>query len=190
MRDKADECGSMFILTNPYVNPEFIDALALKGNQQVENLALVINAVNYLLKDIDDKTIIEGLKKVKNPCRFEYIQEKNLIIDASHNPNGIEALRDNLDWFFPREKRRFVFGCLKNKDYSRMMNILFREGDEIYLNGFDYPNACTYNELIQKCPYPAEIYTDESVLKPDRLNIICGSFYMIGGMEWVKSLPV
>ena len=189
-RDKADECGSMFILTNPYVNPEFIDALALKGNQQVENLALVINAVNYLLKDIDDKTIIEGLKKVKNPCRFEYIQEKNLIIDASHNPNGIEALRDNLDWFFPREKRRFVFGCLKNKDYSRMMNILFREGDEIYLNGFDYPNACTYNELIQKCPYPAEIYTDESVLKPDRLNIICGSFYMIGGMEWVKSLPV
>ena len=130
------------------------------------------------------------MKKVKNPCRFEYIQEKNLIIDASHNPNGIEALRDNLDWFFPREKRRFVFGCLKNKDYSRMMNILFREGDEIYLNGFDYPNACTYNELIQKCPYPAEIYTDESVLKPDRLNIICGSFYMIGGMEWVKSLPV
>lgn len=190
VRDKADECGSMFILTNPYVNPEFIDALALKGNQQVENLALVINAVNYLFKDIDNKTIIEGLKKVKNPCRFEYVQGKNLIIDASHNPNGIEALRDNLDWFFPREKRRFVFGSLKNKDYSRMMNILFREGDEIYLNGFDYPNACTYNELIQKCPYPAEIYTDESVLKPDRLNIICGSFYMIGGMEWVKSLPV
>lgn len=63
MRDKADECGSMFILTNPYVNPEFIDSLALKGNQQVENLALVINAVNYLFKNIDDKTIIEGLKK-------------------------------------------------------------------------------------------------------------------------------
>ena len=190
VRDKADECGSMFILTNPYVNPEFIDSLALKGNQQVENLALVINAVNYLFKNIDDKTIIEGLKKVNNPCRFEYVQEKNLIIDASHNPNGIEALRDNLDWFFPREKRRFVFGCLKNKDYSRMMNILFREGDEIYLNGFDYPNACTYNELIQKCPYPAEIYTDETVIKPDKLNIICGSFYMIGGMEWLKSLQV
>lgn len=112
MRDKADECGSMFILTNPYVNPEFIDALALKGNQQVENLALVINAVNYLFKDIDDKTIIEGLKKVKNPCRFEYIQEKNLIIDASHNPNGIEALRDNLDWFF-RAKKAFCFRVLK-----------------------------------------------------------------------------
>lgn len=112
VRDKADECGSMFILTNPYVNPEFIDSLALKGNQQVENLALVINAVNYLFKNIDDKTIIEGLKKVNNPCRFEYVQEKNLIIDASHNPNGIEALRDNLDWFF-RAKKAFCFRVLK-----------------------------------------------------------------------------
>ena len=190
IRDKADECGSMFILTNPFVNPEFIEALSLKGNQQVENLALVINAINYLFKNISDETIKNALEKVKNPCRFEYISARNLIVDASHNPNGIEALRNNLDWFFPREKRRFVFGCLKNKDYARMMSILFREGDEIYLNEFDYPNACKYNELMEKCPYPAEKYFDETVLKPDKLNIVCGSFYMIGGMEWLKSLPV
>ena len=188
--DKADEMNSMFILASPFVNPEFIQALALKGNHQVENLALVITAINYLFKDIDDKTIIEGLKKVKNPCRFEYIEEKNLIIDASHNPNGIQALRDNLDWFYPESERRFVFGCLKNKDYEKMMKILFRNNDEIYLNEFDYPNAARYNELIKKCPYPAQKYETETVLTPDKLNIICGSFYMIGGMEWLKSLPV
>ena len=190
VRDKADEMNSMFILASPFVNPEFIQALALKGNHQVENLALVITAINYLFKDIDDKTILEGLKKVKNPCRFEYIEEKNLIIDASHNPNGIQALRDNLDWFYPESERRFVFGCLKNKDYEKMMKILFRNSDEIYLNEFDYPNAARYNELIKKCPYPAQKYETETVLTPDKLNIICGSFYMIGGMEWLKSLPV
>lgn len=190
VRDKADEMNSMFILASPFVNPEFIQALTLKGNHQVENLALVITAINYLFKDIDDKTIIEGLKKVKNPCRFEYIEEKNLIIDASHNPNGIQALRDNLDWFYPESERRFVFGCLKNKDYEKMMKILFRNSDEIYLNEFDYPNAARYNELIKKCPYPAQKYETETVLTPDKLNIICGSFYMIGGMEWLKSLPV
>ena len=70
---------------------------------------------------IKNSTIIEGLKKVKNPCRFEYIKEKNLIIDASHNPNGIQALRDNLDYYFPNENRRFVFGCLKTKDYKQMI---------------------------------------------------------------------
>ena len=190
IRDKADEMNSLFILATPYVNPEFIEALSLKGNHQIENLALVITAINYLFKDIDDKTIIEGLKNVRNPFRFEYIERKNLIIDASHNPNGIKALRDNLDWYFPNQKRRFVFGCLKNKDYEKMMNILFKEDDEIYLKEFDYPNAASYNELRKKCPFPAKKYTSEDILVNDKLNIICGSFYMIGGMLWLKSLQV
>ena len=43
----------------------------------------------------------------------EYFEDKNLIVDASHNPNGIKALKENLDYFFPSQKRRFVFGCLK-----------------------------------------------------------------------------
>ncbi len=190
IRDKADEMNSLFILATPYVNPEFIEALSLKGNHQIENLALVITAINYLFKNIDDKTITEGLKNVKNPFRFEYIEGKNLIIDASHNPNGIKALRDNLDWYFPNQKRRFVFGCLNNKDYGKMMKLLFKEDDEIYLNEFEYPNAASYNELRKKCPFPAKKYTSEDILGNDKLNIICGSFYMIGGMSWLKSLQV
>ncbi len=190
VRDRADEADSMFIMTQPYVNPEFIEALTLKGRHQTENLALAIAAINYLFKDIDEQTIIKGLKKVKNPFRFEYFESKNLIVDASHNPNGILALRENLDLFYPEQKRRFIFGCLKNKDYISMMNILFREGDEIYLNEFDYPNAAGYAELKARCPYPAERFCSESILQPDKLNIICGSFYMIGGMKWLKSLQV
>ena len=124
IKNKADESDSMFILTVPFAKPEHIQALALKGLHQVENLALVIETVNYLFKDINDEVILKGLSKVKNPCRFEYIKEKNLIIDASHNPNGIQALRENLDYFFPEEDRRFVFGCLKNKDYEKMIKIL------------------------------------------------------------------
>lgn len=182
IKDKADEMNSLFILTNPYVKPEFVEALSLKGFQQVENLSLAINAITYLFKDISDKTIIEGLKKVKNPCRFQYIEEKNLIVDASHNPNGVQALRENLDYYFPEANRRFVFGCLKTKDYEKMMKILFREGDEIYLNEFDYPNACKFEELQQKCPIKANKYSNQE-LTPDKLNIICGSFYMIGGMK-------
>ena len=190
VRDRADEADSMFIMTQPYVNQEFIEALPLKGRHQTENLALTIAAINYLFKDIDEQTIIKGLKKVKNPFRFEYFESKNLIVDASHNPNGILALRENLDLFYPEQKRRFIFGCLKNKDYISMMNILFREGDEIYLNEFDYPNAAGYEELKARCPYPAERFCSESILQPDKLNIICGSCYMIGGMKWLKSLQV
>ena len=71
-----------------------------------------------------------------------------------------------------------------------MMSILFREGDEIYINEFDYPNAANYEELAEKCHYLTKKYTDKTILTPDKLNIICGSFYMIGDMQWLKSLQV
>ena len=68
-----------------------------------------------------------------------------------------------------------------------MMNILFRKGDEIYLNGFNYPNACTFEELNSVCPVKAIKYTKKLQLIPDKLNISCGSFYMISQIlkpEW------
>ena len=68
---------------------------------------------------------------------------------------------------------------LNTKDYKSMMNILFREDDEVFLNGFDYPKACTYQELKAVCPVEAKEYKGQE-LTPDKLNIICGSFYMIG----------
>ncbi len=179
IRDKADEVNAMLLFSSPYVPQDFVEALALKGLHQIENLSLVLTAISYLFKNIDENTIKCGLMKVKNPCRFEYISEKNLIIDASHNPNGIKALRENLDYYFPNIPRRFIFGCLKNKDYSKMMEILFREEDEVYLNEFDYPNACVYDELKSVCPVSCQKY-EKQQLSTERLNIICGSFYMIG----------
>ena len=92
IRDRADELNSLLVFVSPFVPPEFIESLSLKGLHQRENLALVITAINYLFKNIDGETIKRGLSKVKNPCRFEYFKEKNLLADASHNPNGIQAL--------------------------------------------------------------------------------------------------
>ena len=178
IRDKADELDSMLLFTSPFVQQEFVEVLSLKGLHQVENLALVITAINYLFKHIDENVIKNGLKKVKHPCRFEYIKEKNLIIDGSHNPNGIRALKENLDYYFPNQPRRFVFGCLKNKNYIEMMNILFEDNDEVYLNEFNHPNACSYQELNQFCPVKHQKYANQE-LSLDKLNIICGSFYMI-----------
>lgn len=178
IRDRADELDSLLLFTSPYVPQDILESLSLKGLHQAENLALVITAINYLFKDIDEIVIKRGLSKVKNPFRFEYFEEKNLVVDACHNPNGIKALRDNLDFYFPSQKRRYIFGCLKNKDYEKMMEILFEDGDEVYLNEFEYPNACSYEELKLKCPVESKKYQGD-VLSTDKLNIICGSFYML-----------
>lgn len=181
IRDKADELDSMLLFTSPFVPQDLVESLALKGLHQIENLALVLTAINYLFKEIDESTIKKGLLKVKNPCRFEYFSDKNLIVDASHNPNGIKALRENLDYYYPNQKRRFIFGCLRNKDYKKMMEILFEESDEIFLNEFDYPNACSFEELNQACPIKNQKYEGQE-LTLDKLNIICGSFYMINNL--------
>ena len=186
IRDKADELNSLFIMVSPFVQQDFVEALSLKGLHQIENLALVITAINYLFKDIDEITIKKALSKVKNPFRFEYFEDKNLIIDVSHNPNGIKALRENLDYYYPNQKRRFIFGCLKNKDYENMMNILFENGDEVYLNEFNYTNSCTVEELQKACPVKSEKYTGQHLTK-DKLNIICGSFYMLNSMKNIYS---
>jgi dihydrofolate synthase/folylpolyglutamate synthase len=183
IKNKAKEMDSDVICPIEPIENKYIESLSLKGKQQEENLGLALTVINHFFKEIEEKTIINGLKNVKHPCRFEYIKEKNLIIDACHNPNGIQALRNNLDTYFPNQKRRFIFGCLKTKDAKTMMEILFREGDEVYLNGFDYPNAYTYKELQKICPVKANKYSPEVNLPPDKLNIICGSFYMISGLK-------
>ena len=188
IRDKADKEDSMLIFVSPFINPIFVEALSLKGKHQEDNLALVLTAVQYLFPEITEKTILEGLRNVKHHFRFEYFSSKNLIVDASHNPNGIKALRENLDLYYPNQKRRFVFGCLKNKDYKQMLDILLRDSDEIYFYGFDYPNACAFEDLTKECRIPSKEYTDFNCLTDDKLNIICGSFYMIGTMSELKYL--
>lgn len=184
IKDKADEENSMFIFTSPFVEQKYLDVLTLKGKHQAENLSLALTALGYLFPEITEDVILKGLAKVKHPCRFEYFKDKNLIVDACHNPNGVQALRENLDSYFPTEERRFIFGCLKTKDYEKMMDILFREGDEVYLNPFNYPNACSYEELTEKCPVSSKQYVPDISLNPDKLNIICGSFYMISGLKF------
>ena len=79
-----------------------------------------------------------------------------MIIDAAHNPNGIHALRQSLDYYYPDLQRRFVFGCLKNKDYKAMVEELFDKNDEIYFYHFNYPNSASTEELQAVCPYESK----------------------------------
>ena len=121
IKDKADECNSLFSLVTPF---EDTTNLSLKGMCQQENLSLALAAVRYLFPQISEDVIQDSISKISHPCRFQLCRE-DLIIDASHNPNGALALRESLDFYYPAQKRCFVFGCLKNKDYKKMMQILF-----------------------------------------------------------------
>lgn len=175
IKDRADECNSLFVMVAPY---EDTANLSLKGTCQQENLSLALAAVRLLFPKIPQSVIQDGIKSVKHPCRFQ-VCDNNLIIDASHNPNGAMALRESLDFYYPDKKRCFVFGCLKNKDYKKMMEILFEKRDEIYFYHFNNKNSCTVNELQEVCEFPSKQFTSLEELPDDYLKIVCGSFYML-----------
>lgn len=175
IKDKADECNSLFVMVTPF---EDTSNLSLKGSCQQENLSLALAAVRYLFPQIPENLIQEALKDIKHPCRFQICRE-DLIVDASHNPNGAAALRESLDFYYPDKPRCFVFGCLRNKDYKKMMEILFSKGDDIYFYHFNNKNSCSIKELQESCEFPSKIFTSLEQLPQNSLKIICGSFYML-----------
>lgn len=175
-KDTADKKNSLYILVSPF---EDTSNLSLKGLYQQENLSLALSAVRYLFPKIPQSVIQYAISKVQHPCRFQYIKEKNMIIDAAHNPNGIHALRQSLDYYYPDLPRRFVFGCLKNKDYKTMIEELFDKNDEIYFYHFNYPNAASVDELQAVCLYESKEFDGKFDYSDGRLTIVCGSFYMM-----------
>lgn len=175
IKDKADEVNSLFVMVAPF---EDTTNLSLKGTCQQANLSLALAAVRQLFPQISEASIQNSLKNVKHPCRFQLCRD-DLIVDGSHNPNGIMALRESLDLYYPNKKRCFVFGCLRNKDYKKMMEILFSRGDEIYFYHFNNKNSCTIEELQEACEFPSKEFKSFDELPKDSLKIICGSFYML-----------
>jgi dihydrofolate synthase/folylpolyglutamate synthase len=111
----------------------------LLGSHQAYNLALALGAINSLNLNIPKEIIKKALKNISWSFRLEYNKEKNILIDAGHNPSGIKTLRTFLDENFQKEKKTFIFGCLKNKEYEKMLDILIKDDDELYFLEFDYP---------------------------------------------------
>ena len=159
-------------------NNLMLGEMSLKGIHQQENLNLALSAILLAVPDIKITTIQSALKHVVHHGRFEYFEDKKLLVDGAHNPNGIKALRQNLEAYFKNYKLRFIFGCLRNKDYTQMIKLLFKENDEIYFNHFKHQNSATFEELSKVCDYPAKEYTGE-LPEFDGITVVCGSLYMI-----------
>lgn len=155
----------------------------LLGNYQAQNLSLALAAVNSLKLKIADTTIKKALKKVKWDFRLEFDKKKNLLIDCAHNPSGVKALKEFLNENFKEEKKKIVFGCLKNKDYKTMLETLIDKDSVIYFFEFDYPNALKFDELdkeLQNKVQKIDFKEIKNLLKSKDFKVFCGSIYMLG----------
>lgn len=164
---------------------------ALWGLHQKQNLSLVLSLINYL-KDkgvkISENNIKSALKTVFIPARFQYNKKYNLIIDGSHNVDAAKILRRNLDFYFPNLKRFWMYGTLSTKEYDKVVNILFREGDTVCPVKFSHSLSVETDLIVDKINHRHKIHFEKytktantlNFFLQGRLNIVTGSFYMIG----------
>ena len=166
--------------------------LNLRGEYQKFNAAIAIKAAQLL--GIDDEKIFSALARVKWPGRFEVIKNSSgvIVIDGAHNPHGAAALRESLDKNFPRGKRVWLFGVLKDKNFDEMIKILFRADDFVIVTKVPSERT-TESEMICEIlrGHGVECMTIENNFAAvERLKIfvgdvkiIAGSLYLIGAVR-------
>ena len=102
--------------------------LALLGKHQIENATLAITAANLLDGNdfkIDNNAYYNGLKNVQWPGRIQIINNSpKFIVDAAHNPDGIQKLIQTIRTQFTYDKLFVILGISKNKNYNSMIKNL------------------------------------------------------------------
>lgn len=186
------------------INGEAVE-FGLCGRHQGENLALALKAVDIVNKNgalnrnVGFETVKRALPKVKWRFRlesFEYNGSK-ILVDACHNPDGARVLAEYLNENHKGQRIKFIFGCLKNKDYKAVLGQLFNLDElsnkrqktdrELCFYEFNYPNALKYQEFAAVLPVEIKNITrkiedpkKEMVRGDADLTVVCGSIYMLG----------
>ena len=111
--------------------------LPLHGAHQVQNLAVAIAALEAFMgageQPLNQDILQDGLAQVTSPGRLELLRTNpSLVIDAAHNPHGIEATSAAIRETFNFSALGLVVGILDDKDALGVLNALFDHfGDDV-----------------------------------------------------------
>jgi dihydrofolate synthase/folylpolyglutamate synthase len=121
---------------------------ALRGEFERRNFALAAAAAAAFLGGVDDANILQSAASIRNPGRLEVIGRAPItVLDAAHNPDGMQALVDALPALLieaPRpEKARVVavISILSDKDAESMLRTLLPRCQVIVATSNSSPRA-------------------------------------------------
>ena len=100
--------------------------ISMVGRHQAENLKTALATLEILRKSgavkLDREALYEGLKRARQPGRFEVISEDPLvIIDGAHNEAGAQALQETMVQHFAGKKILLVAGILADKEIDSII---------------------------------------------------------------------
>ena len=140
--------------------------VSLVGKHQKNNICTVLSILNVLKKslNIPDVKIKTGLEKVKVPCRIEILSDSPLVIlDASHNPESVQALADFIQNNLKNKKLTALFGMFSDKDVETSLEIIGSYFEKIVVVKSDNPRAMEVQNLKKIADkYNKNVFTYEN----------------------------
>lgn len=173
--------------------------ISMVGRHQAENLKTALATLEILRKSgavkLDREALYEGLKRARQPGRFEVISEDPLvIIDGAHNEAGAQALQETMAQHFAGKKILLVAGILADKEIDSIVKFLTKITDHIIVTEPDNPRKLAAEKLaghVADFGVAAEAVSDvEAALHrakelADGYDVIlfAGSLYLIGDVR-------
>ncbi|MBR2440195.1 MAG: bifunctional folylpolyglutamate synthase/dihydrofolate synthase [Lentisphaeria bacterium] len=176
--------------------------LSLPGAYQRNNASTAFYGLKYLASkyDFDFSTALSGFGETRWSARFQYIPEKNLLIDGAHNPEGMQALASALQDYFPGERFHFLAGCFADKNAEEVVAAFAPLAEDVSFIAFDGSgreicSPAQLGGLLEK--YAPGISWREADLAESLqkltaesgITVLCGSLHMCGEALELLGLP-
>lgn len=163
----------------------------LKGDHQLANGSLALCAAELLKArgfSMEEKSIRNGLSRVRWPGRIEIVREKpTILLDGAHNVDGIQALVRFMKTRFPEKRTTLIFGVMKDKEYGRMLELLRPLTDTIVLtrpaNERGLPAQAMKEfagEAVVTQDVRSALAKARAVTTDSDLILVTGSLYLVG----------
>jgi dihydrofolate synthase/folylpolyglutamate synthase len=138
-------------------HPDLTVTIPLLGRHQAANGAVAVMALTCLAEReqrLTDDLICHGLARVSWPGRFQVLQVSgvDVVIDGAHNPAGIHTFCQTYGEVFGQRQRVFLFSVLADKDYTHMVQELFRPDDYVICAPAPSPRTSDPKEMAAILP--------------------------------------
>ena len=173
--------------------------LPLHGRHQVDNLATAIAACERLFgKELDAELVHAAVGRVASPGRIEVAQRHPLVVlDGSHNREGLEALATTLLNEFPETDRILVLGMRGRRDVADALAPLAGVFNRVVVTTANDPAAIDPQlittavrtalgediEVTVEEPAAQALTEAQSFAGEDDIVVVAGSLYLVGELR-------
>lgn len=145
--------------------------LPLHGAHQAHNSLLALASVEALLKAggaLSAEAVEAAFAEMDSPGRIEVVRmSPTVVVDAAHNPAGVEALSLGIQEAFTFARLVGVVGILQDKDAEQILAGLEPLLDEIVVTRSSSQRAYEVDELREVA---VEVFGEERVHSAERLD--------------------